>query len=58
MEMKDVFDKLKKLQDILVAQYAVETKLREEPKQIVASKELLERMKKEYIDKNEEYETV
>ncbi|MBO5137295.1 MAG: nucleic acid-binding protein [Spirochaetaceae bacterium] len=56
MEMTDVFDKLKTLQDILVEKYSIETKIEEAPKALVAQDELLSRLKKEYISKNSAYE--
>lgn len=56
--MTEVFDKLKSLQDILVKKYDLEKKIDEAPKQLGSQDELLERMKKEFISKNTEYETV
>jgi uncharacterized protein len=58
MVMTEVFDKLKNLQDILVKKYDIETKIDEAPKQLSSQDELLERMKKEFISKNAEYEAV
>lgn len=58
MEMNEVFEKLKKLQDILVEKYAIEDKLREEPKQVNQYKALLDQTRKKYIDKNTDYEDV
>lgn len=58
MVMTEVFDKLKSLQDILVKKYDLEKKIDEAPKQLGSQDELLERMKKEFISKNTEYETV
>ncbi len=56
--MTEVFDKLKSLQDILVKKYDLEKKIDEAPKQLGSQDELLERMKKEFISKNTEYEAV
>lgn len=56
MQMKDTYDKLKELQDILGEKYDLEAKKDELPKTLVGSTESLERFKKEYIEKNAEYE--
>ncbi|MBQ9494286.1 MAG: nucleic acid-binding protein [Treponema sp.] len=53
-----IFDKLKSLQDILVKKYELEKKIDEAPKQLTSQDELLDRMKKEFIGKNADYETV
>ena len=58
MDMKEFFDKLKKLQVILGRKYELEEKIQEAPKQLGSQDELLARMKKEYIEKNSEYETI
>ncbi len=58
MATQDIFEKLKKLQTILVKKYELEEKKEEAPKQLSSQEELLARMKKEYIDKNNEYEEV
>ncbi|MBO4533378.1 MAG: nucleic acid-binding protein [Treponema sp.] len=58
MATTDIFEKLKKLQTILVKKYDLEKKIEEAPKQLGSQEELLARMKKEYIEKNNEYETV
>ena len=56
MATQDIFEKLKKLQTILVKKYELENKKEEAPKQLNSQEELLSRMKKEYIEKNNEYE--
>lgn len=56
MVMTKVFDKLKDLQEILVHKYDLEKKVREAPKQLSSQEELLDRMKKEFIGKNTDYE--
>lgn len=56
MEMDDVLDKLKALQDILVEKYAIEVKIEEAPKALSQQGEMLTELKKEYIEKNTEYE--
>ena len=58
MATQDIFEKLKKLQTILVKKYELEQKKEEAPKQLGSQEELLARMKKEYIEKNNEYEDV
>ena len=58
MEMTEVFDKLKSLQDVLVEKYDLEKKIDASPKQLDSQDELLARLKKEYIEKNKSYEEV
>ncbi len=58
MATQDIFEKLKKLQNILVKKYELEKKIEEAPKQLGSQEELLSRMKKEFIEKNNEYEAV
>ena len=58
MATQDIFEKLKKLQTILVKKYDLEKKKEEAPRQLGSQEELLARMKKEYIEKNNEYEEV
>lgn len=58
MEMTEVFDKLKDLQEILSQKYEIENIIEETPKRLSNQEELLERYKKEYIEKNAEYEEV
>ena len=58
MATQDIFEKLKKLQTILVKKYELEEKKEEAPKQLGSQEELLARMKKEYIEKNNDYEEV
>lgn len=56
MEMTEVFDKLKSLQDVLVEKYDLEKQIATSPKQLDSQDELLARLKKEYIEKNKSYE--
>lgn len=58
MVTKEVFDKLKDLQEILANKYELEAKIEESPKQLDAQDELLARLKKEYIERNTAYEDV
>jgi len=54
--MVEVFDNLKTLQDILSEKIDLEQKIQEIPKLLVTQEELLARMKKSFIEKNQEYE--
>lgn len=56
MEMKEVFDKLKALQDILAEKYSIQTIIEDAPKRLTTQDEYLTRLKKEYIEKNAEHE--
>lgn len=56
MDMTNVFDKLKALQDILVDKYEIETKIENAPRDLGLQDELLVRMKEEYIEINTAYE--
>lgn len=52
----DIFEKLKELQDILSRKYEIERDINEIPKAMVTKTELLNRLKKTYIEKNEKVE--
>ncbi len=52
----DIFDKLKELQDILSQKFEIERDIQEIPKAMVTKNELLNRLKKTYIEKNEKVE--
>ena len=54
--MEDVFEKLKTLQDILSEKIVLEQKIQEIPKLLTTQEELLARMKKSFIEKNQDYE--
>jgi len=54
--MEEIFDKLKTLQDILSEKIVLEQKIQEIPKLLVTQEELLARMKKSFIEKNQDYE--
>jgi hypothetical protein len=58
MEMTEVFDKLKSLQDVLVEKYDLEKKIETSPKQLDSQDELLARLKKEYIEKDKSYKEI
>ena len=51
MDMTVAIDKLKELQDILSAKYDLEMKISESPKRLSNQKELVARLKKEFIEK-------
>ena len=56
--MIEVFDKLRKLQEVLAEKYDLQTQIEEAPKKLSSQDELLARLKKEYIEKNAIYEEV
>jgi predicted nucleic acid-binding Zn-ribbon protein len=56
MAMDDVFDKLRTLQDILSRKIVLEQNIQEIPKLLITQEELLARLKKAFIEKNQEYE--
>jgi len=56
MVMDDVFEKLRTLQEILSAKIELEREVEEIPKILVTQEELLSRLKKTFIEKNQEYE--
>jgi len=51
--MQEVFDKLRNLQDILSSKYEIEREIYEIPKALNTKNELLIRLKKDYIEKND-----
>ena len=53
---QDIFEKLKELQDILSKKYEIERDINEIPRAMVTKTELLNRLKKTYIEKNEKVE--
>ncbi|MFP4066370.1 MAG: zinc ribbon domain-containing protein [Spirochaetaceae bacterium] len=52
----DTIEKLKSLQDVLSRKFEIEAEIRELPKALSTKTELLNRMKKSYIEKNSRYE--
>ncbi len=58
MIMTEVLDKLKALQDILAQKNIVEASIGDAPKLLSTQEELLARLKKGYIEKNDLYEKV
>lgn len=58
MVNSETFDKLKELQSILAEKYALQQKIEEAPKQLTSHDELLIRLKKEYVEKNANYDVL
>ncbi|MDR0561631.1 MAG: C4-type zinc ribbon domain-containing protein [Spirochaetaceae bacterium] len=56
MLMEDVFEKLRTLQDILSQKIKLEQAIQEIPKILVNQEEMLSRLKRTFIEKNQEYE--
>ena len=58
MIYQDLIEKLKNLQDILSKKFEVEAEIRDIPKSLATKTELVNRLKKSYIDKNTQYEDI
>lgn len=58
METHETFEKLKDLQGILAKRYDLEKQLADAPNELVQQEQTLNSFKKEFIDKNEKYESV
>ncbi|MFP4382568.1 MAG: zinc ribbon domain-containing protein [Spirochaetia bacterium] len=56
--MEEVFDKLRNLQDILSKKFQIENEIKDIPRNLSTKSELLARLKKTYIEKNEQYDAV
>ena len=56
--MTEVFDKLRTLQDILSQKYEIEREIHDIPKALTTKTELLNRLKKSYIEKNSKRERI
>jgi predicted nucleic acid-binding Zn-ribbon protein len=56
MAMEEVFEKLRSLQDVLSQKITLEQEIQEIPKILTTQEELLARLKKSFIDKNQDYE--
>jgi predicted nucleic acid-binding Zn-ribbon protein len=52
----EIFDKLRTLQDILSEKIILEQKIQDSPKNLTDQEEALARMKKNFIEKNQDYE--
>ncbi|MFO8064329.1 MAG: zinc ribbon domain-containing protein [Spirochaetota bacterium] len=55
--IQDTIDKLKTLQDVLSRKFEIEAEIKDLPKALSTKTEVLNRMKKSYIEKNEQYQT-
>jgi len=55
--MDDVYTKLRSLQEILAEKFEIEREIEDIPKILATRTELLNRMKKSYLEKTREYET-
>ena len=58
MDMSEVFAKLKDLQSVLIRKNELESKISEAPNLLKNQEELLGRLKKEFLEKNESFEEV
>ncbi len=56
--IQDVFEKLRNLQDILSKKFEIEAEIRDIPKTLATKTELVNRLKKSYIEKNEQNEQI
>jgi hypothetical protein len=56
--MTEVFDKLRTLQDILSQKYEIEREIHDIPKALTTKTELLNRLRKSYIEKNSKRERI
>lgn len=56
--MQEVFDKLRSLQDVLSKKFEIEKEMHEIPRALTTKTELLNRLKKSYIDKNDKHEEI
>jgi len=56
--MQEVFDKLRSLQEILSERYELEREIHEVPRTLTTKTELLSRLRKQYIDKNNAREEI
>ncbi len=54
--IQDTIDKLKTLQDVLSRKFEIEAEIKDLPKALSTKTELLNRMKKSYIEKNNQYD--
>lgn len=57
-QMSEIFDRLRSLQGILSQKFEVEREIKELPRAVATKTELVNRLKKSFVDKNEQYRTV
>jgi predicted nucleic acid-binding Zn-ribbon protein len=58
MIYEDLIEKLKSLQNILSRKFEIEAEIRDIPKSLATKTELVNRLKKTYIDRNTQYEQI
>lgn len=58
MVTTEIFEKLKELQSILARKYELEKSIEDAPKQLGSQDEFLSKLKKEFIEKNTDYESI
>jgi predicted nucleic acid-binding Zn-ribbon protein len=58
MGMDEIFEDLRALQEILSQRITLERDIHEEPKTLITKEEMLARLKRSFIEKNQEYEKV
>jgi predicted nucleic acid-binding Zn-ribbon protein len=58
MGMDEIFENLRALQEILSQRITLERDIHEEPKTLTTKEEMLARLKRSFIEKNQEYEKV
>lgn len=56
MLMEEVFERLREFQEILTKRVEIEREVEDIPKSLAAQEEVLSRIKKTYVDRNEEFE--
>jgi len=56
--MENTFETLQQLQEILSEKYAIERDILEIPKALETKQEILNRLKKSYVEKNKEFESI
>ena len=54
--IQDTIEKLKVLQDILSRKFSIEREIEELPRTLATKKELVSRLKKSFLEKNEKFE--
>jgi len=57
-QMGEIFDKLRSLQEILSQKFEVEREIKELPRAVATKTELVNRLKKSFVEKNEQYRGV
>ncbi len=55
--VEEVFEKLRELQDIIAEKFAIETEMENIPKVLSTRSDMLTRMKRSFIERNEKYES-